>query len=207
MILASLFLAPPAFRRAAAFRALPLLLAALWLLAAPTAVRALDADPGTSGTIHWESPASGETRNPGAAGDSAVSATKGRLADTSSTVVLLKTLGSLAIVLALLMLAAYLLKRYGGRLTGAGPAGRADTIRIVSTKLLGGRRSLMLIRVRGQTLLLGVTPQAINCLTEIQELEGEWAQPAEGEGAVAAPFERHLGRAVDRTIGKDESNI
>ncbi len=42
--------------------------------------------------------------------------------------------------------------------------------------------SLMLIRVRGQTLLLGVTPQSVNCLTEIHEMEGEWAQPSDDEG-------------------------
>lgn len=191
--------------RAAAFRAVGLaLLAALFWLATPVSLRALPAGEGPNGALNLEDSPS---RDGGAAGDSAVSATKGRLTDTSSTVVLLKTLGSLAIVLALLMLAAYLLKRYGGRLTGAGPAGRADTIRIVSTKLLGGRRSLMLIRVRGQTLLLGVTPQAINCLTEIQELEGEWAQPAEGEGAVATPFERHLGRNLDRKVGPDGPGV
>ena len=196
--------APRSFCRAAALRAFPLLLAALWLLATPAAVRAVEAESGPNGAIYWENSSSGGAGNPVPAGATTAAEAKDRAAATSPTATLLRALGSLAIVLGLMMLAAYLFKRYGSRLTGAGPTDRADTIRIVSTKLLGGRRSLMLIRVRGQTLLLGVTPQSINCLTEIQELEGEWAQPSEAEGSVAAPFERHLGRNIDRKVGSDE---
>jgi flagellar biogenesis protein FliO len=68
--------------------------------------------------------------------------------------------------------------------------------------MLSGRRSLMLVRVRGQTLLLGVTSQSINCLTEIHEMEGEWARPADNEGAVSSPFEQKLGKFVDQTINE-----
>jgi flagellar protein FliO/FliZ len=118
---------------------------------------------------------------------------------TSPTVLLLKMLGALALVLGLILLAGYLLKRYGG--ASGISSDRSDSIRVVATKMLGARRSLMLVRVRGQTLLLGLTPQSINCLTEIHEVEGEWAQPATTEGAAATSFDQHLGRFVNQTIG------
>lgn len=125
--------------------------------------------------------------------------------DSSGTMIFFKAIGSLALVLGLVVLAGWVLKRYA-QIPGV-TSGRSETIKIVATKMLGGRRSLMLIRVRGQTLLLGVTPQAINCLTEIHEVEGDWAQPSDDEGNPQAPqsiFDKHLGRYVNQTI--DDSN-
>lgn len=119
--------------------------------------------------------------------------------ETGGWEAIFQMLAALAIVLGLIALAAYLLRRYG-KAAGLAPSGRGDAIRIVTTKMLGSRRSLMLVRVRGQTLLLGVTPQAINCLTEIHEIEGEWAQPPEGD---SSSFDRHLGRFVNQTVVSD----
>jgi len=114
-----------------------------------------------------------------------------------------QAMGSLALVLGLIGLIAFVLKRYAksAQLTSS----RSDAIRIVGTKMLGGRRCLMLVRVRGQTLLLGVTPQSINCLTEIHEIEGEWVQPSSVEGAaVPGAFERQLGKFVNETIASEK---
>jgi flagellar protein FliO/FliZ len=114
-----------------------------------------------------------------------------------------QAMGSLALVLGLIGVIAFVVKRYAksAQLT----SNRTDTIRIVSTKMLGGRRCLMLVRVRGQTLLLGVTPQSINCLTEIHEIEGEWVQPSNAEGAaVPGAFERQLGKFVNETIASEK---
>lgn len=104
----------------------------------------------------------------------------------------LRMIGSTALVLGLIVLIAYLVRRYAPRTTGQG---RSDVFHIIGTKMLGGRKTLMLVRVRGQTLLLGITPQSIQCLTEIHEVEGEWAQPpdASGEGSGGA-FDRQLGK-------------
>lgn len=112
-----------------------------------------------------------------------------------------RMLGALALVLGLIVLAGWLLRRYGQR--GPSATARSDVIRIVATKMLGGRRGLMLVRVRGQTLLLGLTPQSITCLTEIQEIEGEWAQPPSEEGQVSSAFDRQLGQFVNETISDD----
>lgn len=99
-----------------------------------------------------------------------------------------RMIGSTALVLALIVLIAYLARRFAPRSAGLG---RSDVIHVVGTKMLGGRKTLMLVRVRGQTLLLGITPQSIQCLTEIHEVEGEWAQPA--DSAQTAAFDRQLG--------------
>jgi len=121
----------------------------------------------------------------------------------NQTLLLLKTVGALALVLGLILLGGYLLKRYGA---ASGIASdRSDSIRVVATKMLGARRSLMLVRVRGQTLLLGLTPQSINCLTEIHEVEGEWAQPATAESPAASSFDQHLGRFVNQTVGPTDT--
>jgi flagellar biosynthetic protein FliO len=118
---------------------------------------------------------------------------------------LLRMLAALAFVLALVVLAAYLLRRFAPR-SAAAAASRSDAIRVVATKMLGGRRSLMLVRVRGQTLLLGVTPQSIECLTEIHEVEGDWAQPPEGgESGRRSAFGQQLGRFIDRRIAESPS--
>ena len=106
----------------------------------------------------------------------------------------LKMLAALAFVLALIVLAAYLFRRFAPRSISQG---RSDVIRIVATKMLGGRKTLMLVRVRGQTLLLALTPQSIQCLTEIHDLEGEWAQPPDSPEKPSSAFEQQLGRLVD----------
>lgn len=120
----------------------------------------------------------------------------------------LRMFASLFFVLGLIVLAAWLFRRYGPRTMAQG--GRGDAIHIVGSRPLGGRRSLMLVRVRGQTLLLGVTPQSIQCLTEIHELDGEWAQPPDTIGGAtgkAAPsgFGQELERRIpSRPAGKQD---
>ena len=112
-------------------------------------------------------------------------------------------LGALALVLGLIGLAAYAARRFMPKTVGGG---RPDAIRIIATKMLGGRRSLALVRVRGQTLLLGLTPQSISCLTEIHEIEGEWAQPADENGEPPGAFHRQLGRFVNESIAENASD-
>lgn len=119
---------------------------------------------------------------------------------------ILRMVGALALVLALIVLTGLALRRYA-KIPGS-TSGRSDSIRVVATKMLDGRRSLMLVRVRGQTLLLGLTPQSIHCLMEIHEIEGEWAQPADGQGASAPPssFDNQLGKFVNQSIADESSD-
>jgi flagellar protein FliO/FliZ len=76
-----------------------------------------------------------------------------------------KMLASLALILGLIFLVAYLARRFvpAARRGSGGP----DAIRIVSVKSLGPRRSLIFIRVKGRSLLLGSTPNAITRLADL----------------------------------------
>ncbi|HBF33645.1 TPA: flagellar biosynthetic protein FliO [Candidatus Sumerlaeota bacterium] len=136
-------------------------------------------------------------------GTSASDTATGKLPATDNPGILLaKMLFSLVLVLGLIIAAAWAARRFLPKNVATG--GKSDAIRIVATKMLGGRRSLVLVRVRGQTLLLGMTPQNITTLTEIHEVEGEWAQPTAGtETPATSTFNRRLGHLIEETI-KDE---
>lgn len=114
----------------------------------------------------------------------------------------LRMLGALAFILALIILTAWLIKRYAPQ--GQLGTQRSDVIRVVATKMLGGRKSLALVRVRGQTLLLGITPQKITCLTEIQEMDSEWAQTPEGKGK--SGFENQLRQSLHAVVDEPEES-
>jgi len=126
--------------------------------------------------------------------------------ETSLWLPMLRMVAALLFVLGVIALGAWLLKRYAPGAAARGAA-KGDVIRIVATRLLGGRRSLMLVRVRGQTLLLGVTPQSIHCLTEIQEVEGEWAQPPSNQAKNASTFNRQLGNLIEKVVAEQTVDV
>lgn len=81
---------------------------------------------------------------------------------------LTRGVAAIGIVLALLAVAAWLLKRgafgaLGGKAKGL--------IRIEATVPLGERRSLMVVAVEGRRLLLGLTPAQISLVTELERGE------------------------------------
>jgi len=80
---------------------------------------------------------------------------------------LLKTLGALALLIGLMLLAAGLAKRLGGR--GMGGSG-ASLINIVQSKILGPKKQITVVEVAGAYLVLGVTDQQINLLARLEEL-------------------------------------
>jgi flagellar biosynthetic protein FliO len=69
---------------------------------------------------------------------------------------------------------------------------RGGAIDILSTRPLGARRSLMLVRVQDKTVLLGVTPQAIQFLTELDQEQGGWPEMA-ANAKLSAETRRHSG--------------
>lgn len=121
----------------------------------------------------------------------------------STGMLMLKMFLTLGLVLAIMAGLAWLWKRYGPDGAGIANQGRSEAIRVVGTKMLGGKRTLLLVRVRGQTLLLGATPQQITCLSEIEELDNEWSQPATTEPGSKA-FEKQLGRFVRQVVQDEE---
>lgn len=90
-----------------------------------------------------------------------------------------RSLGAVFVVLALIALCAWLVRR------GAfGALGRRSpsAVKVETAVPIGDRRSLMVVAVEGRRLLLGVTPQQVTFVTELNR---------DGAG-----FERSLSRAT-----------
>jgi len=66
------------------------------------------------------------------------------------------------------------------------PGMRPGQIEILATRTLGQRRSLLLVRARDKTLLLGATPAAIQVLTEFEDEALAWSAAAERAGVEEA---------------------
>lgn len=93
--------------------------------------------------------------------------------DSGTTI--LTTAGYLFLLLGVIFLAYWLLKRFGvpGALTGSGPNGP----KLVNRLMLGNRQSVTVIRYRDKDLLLGVTEHTVTLLAE-EEAAPE-AEPTE----------------------------
>lgn len=79
---------------------------------------------------------------------------------------LVKMVGSLALVLAVIAIAAYGLKRLGWR------GGKPETnswIEVVARYPVGIKQQILLVKVKNQLLLLGVSPQGVQFLTHVSE--------------------------------------
>lgn len=96
--------------------------------------------------------------------------------DESLLIPALKMVGALGVVVGLLLLF-YAASRKG---FGILPRGRDGQIRMLETKPLGGKKFLCLVRVRDQELLLGVSNERIECLTQLAAGE-EFAATLEQE--------------------------
>ena len=80
----------------------------------------------------------------------------------------LQMLASLSVVLGLIFLAQYIFKRYSGKAAvGLG----SGYIRVIENRFLGPRRSLMLVEVGGEYLLLGVTNDRISLIKQVDMVE------------------------------------
>lgn len=135
------------------------------------------------------SPAAGETASSEQQkidlGSPAAPATAGQSASPSLFLLTLQMLAALAFVLAVIVLVAWLAKKYvpAARRAAAGP----DAISILSVRSLGPRRSLIVVRVRGRCLLLGSTPSAITRLADLDMPPG-----AGDEEGAASSFDAEL---------------
>jgi flagellar protein FliO/FliZ len=77
---------------------------------------------------------------------------------------LIKTVAMLSLVLGVLLAVLYLLKRMLDRRQGPGASG---IIRMVASFYLAPRQRVVLLEVAGETILIGVSPQHITCLSKI----------------------------------------
>ncbi len=83
----------------------------------------------------------------------------------------LKMLGALGVVVGLLLLI-YAASRKG---FGFMPSPKDGQIRVLETRALGNKKFLCLVRVRDQELLLGLSNERIDCLTELRAVEADFA--------------------------------
>jgi len=94
----------------------------------------------------------------------------------SPAMLLLRTIGSLVLVLSLIGGCAWLAKVKGG----LGKAAPTSRMHVIETQPLGANRSLHLVAVGGRVLLLG-GGDTINCLASFTDDEVDWS-PAEADG-------------------------
>jgi flagellar protein FliO/FliZ len=80
----------------------------------------------------------------------------------------LKMLAALAIVLGLMIGAMYVLKRFLHQTVPGMDDGQ--TIRILSTRYLGPKNSIMLVDVLGQLMVIGLSNQQMSLLTTISDI-------------------------------------
>jgi flagellar protein FliO/FliZ len=80
----------------------------------------------------------------------------------------------LALVLGLIILASWLLRRFG-----AGPAATGSLVRVVTAASVGPRERVVLVEIRDTWLVLGVAPGRINTLHRLprQQLAQPEMQP------------------------------
>jgi len=92
--------------------------------------------------------------------------------DSGTTI--LTTAGYLCLLLGIIYLAYYLLKRFG---SGMLPMAGANGPHMVSRLMVGARQSVTVVRYKGRDLVLGVTEQQITVLAET-EADDENGEPA-----------------------------
>lgn len=109
---------------------------------------------------------------------------------------LLKTILALMLVLGLLAGLAWVMKRYGPKLSGG-----SANLRVVGALNLGGRERIMVVEVGDQWIVVGAAPGRVNALHTMPRQEGELASAAvhdAGAGAPANQFSDWLKKTIDK---------
>jgi len=91
----------------------------------------------------------------------------------------LSMITSLVVVIALLAITLFSLKKLG--LSNSKNA--ANSLHIIQMHNLGPRQRLILVSINGEQLLLGATPQAINCLGNWPDDQAQAASSSSLDGA------------------------
>ncbi len=103
--------------------------------------------------------------------------------------------GALALVVGLLLLLIYILKKSG---LAQGVKGGGTRIKIIETRMVAPKKYIAIAAVAGKYMALGITEHNINLLTHLkaEELNGD-NNPAEGVG-LGTSFSAALRRAVPK---------
>jgi flagellar biosynthetic protein FliO len=136
-----------------------------------------------------------------AAGEGGRTTTPAGDSDFDFLMAALQMAAALAFVLALLLAAAWAVKRW---MPGAvARVSKGDRIDILSARQIGMRRSLILAKVRNRIVLLGATPQQITPLSE-WEPDKEWSGAGEEEGEDHPSAIAEFQSLLDERSGKNK---
>jgi flagellar biosynthetic protein FliP len=126
------------------------------------------------------------------------------VADTSTAALVLRLVLSLGIVLALVGAVTWALRRKG--LLRTGPVGgRGGRLEVLDRRPLNRHASIVLARVGGTAVLLGVTEQRIEVLSTAEGLDAAWRELPEAD-ATPAPWPGNPPAGVPRgPLGDDTS--
>jgi flagellar protein FliO/FliZ len=98
---------------------------------------------------------------------------------------IIKMMAALALVLGLMIAAAYVMKKIMAR-AGSGAADEG-MIKIVSTRYLGPKNNIMLLEVLGRIMVVGVSNNQMSLLTTISDADA-LEQLREAAGRARRPF-------------------
>ncbi len=82
-----------------------------------------------------------------------------------------KAILMLGVVIAVMLLLLWLLKTYMNRGGARLGAKYASPVKVLSTSFLGPKKSISIVDVAGELLVLGVTAESITCLTTLDSAE------------------------------------
>ncbi len=111
-----------------------------------------------------------------------------------------RTFSVLFLVLALLILVFYLIKRFSEK---KGISGNKDFINVLSVHHLSPKEKLILLNVAGETLLIGVTP---NNISKISKIEKEIPLPDENTNP-SFGFSDFLAQKLGRSVKEENISV
>ena len=114
---------------------------------------------------------------------------------------LLQTILALMLVLGLLAGLAWVMKRYGPRMSG----GNAN-LRVVGALNLGGRERIMVVEVGDQWIVVGAAPGRVNALHTMPRQEGALAPTTSHGGAAGGNPGANFSDWLKKTIDKRNAN-
>jgi flagellar protein FliO/FliZ len=118
-------------------------------------------------------------------GTTPVAAAPATAAPIASVGTLAGMFGSLLLVIGLILLCAWLLKRMGGLQSGGG-----GLLKVRASLSVGLKERVVLVEAGGETLLLGVSPGGVNCL---HRFDAPLPAEASAHGAFAQVLQKQLG--------------
>jgi flagellar protein FliO/FliZ len=111
-----------------------------------------------------------------------------------------RTFGMLFMVLALLLLAFYLIKRFSAARGGKG----RDYIKVLSIHHLSPKEKLVLVNVFEETILIGVTPSNISKITS---MEKPLDLPPISKSSVSKDMDSRFSDFLSRTVNRSSNKL